>query len=120
MTGNKPLTGCVVLVENDYFTTDDAAMALRSAGAVILGPRPTVDGAMHVLVEFQPSHAVLDLNLDGQGPRFETACHGASSSLEQIVADLLSLALPASRLIIVGVDAAGDVMRRRTVTYHLA
>ena len=93
MTGKKPPTGCVVLlVENDHFTADDTAAALRSAGAVILGPRPTVDGAMHVLDEFQPSHAVLDLNLDGQGPKFEIARHGASSSLELIVADLLSLA----------------------------
>jgi ActR/RegA family two-component response regulator len=92
MTGKKPPTGCVVLlVENDHFTADDTAAALRSAGAVILGG-PTSDGAMHVLDEFQPSYAVLDLNLDGQGPKFEIARHGASSSLELIVADLLSLA----------------------------
>jgi two-component SAPR family response regulator len=72
--GEGRLHGRVVLVvEDEYYVASDASEAIKAAGAIILGPCPTVASTMHVLEEFQPSHAVVDLNLDGQGPSFDIA-----------------------------------------------
>ena len=74
MIDRKKLSGCVVLVvEDEYYIASDTAAALKGAGAVVLGPCPNQDETMRVLGEFKPSHAILDLNLDGQGPSFELA-----------------------------------------------
>lgn len=70
----KRLHGRVVLVvEDEYYIANDASEAIKAAGAIILGPCPTAASTMRVLEEFQPSHAVIDLNLDGQGPSFDIA-----------------------------------------------
>lgn len=63
----------VLVVEDEYYIASDASEAIKAAGAIILGPCPTAASTMHMLEEFQPSHAVVDLNLDGQGPSFDIA-----------------------------------------------
>lgn len=74
MTGAPDLTGRTILVvEDDYYLASDTAAALRGAGAKVLGPCPTEDAALDILEKEQPSHAVVDLNLGGGGPRFEIA-----------------------------------------------
>ena len=39
----------------------------------MLGPCPTVEATRDLLADATPTHAVLDLNLGGGGPRFEIA-----------------------------------------------
>ncbi|KWV52026.1 methyltransferase [Rhizobium altiplani] len=74
MTGAPDLSGKTILVmEDDYYVASDTAAALRGAGAVVLGPSPTVEDAIHVLENDTPSSAVLDLNLSGGGPKFAIA-----------------------------------------------
>ncbi len=74
MTEVADLTGKTVLVvEDDYYIASDTAAALRSAGAKVIGPCPSVDAALVRLESETPTHAVLDLNLGGGGPRFEIA-----------------------------------------------
>lgn len=74
MTDAPDLTGCrVLVVEDDYYMAGDTAAALRGAGAAVLGPCPTADATRDLLEQETPTHAVLDLNLGGGGPRFEIA-----------------------------------------------
>lgn len=74
MTEVADLTGKTVLVvEDDYYIASDTAAALRNAGAKVIGPCPSVDAALDRLESETPTHAVLDLNLGGGGPRFEIA-----------------------------------------------
>jgi PAS domain S-box-containing protein len=74
MTGAPDLTGRTVLVvEDDYYLANDTAAALRGAGADVLGPCPSEAATRALLEDEAPTHAVLDLNLGGGGPRFEIA-----------------------------------------------
>jgi PAS domain S-box-containing protein len=74
MTGAADLTGkTVLLVEDDYYQAADTAAALRGAGAKVVGPCPDAETAREILEAETPTHAVLDLNLGGGGPRFEIA-----------------------------------------------
>ena len=74
MTGAPDLTSRnVLVVEDDYYLAGDTAAALRGAGAEVLGPCPSEEAALDLLETETPSHAVLDLNLGGGGPRFEIA-----------------------------------------------
>lgn len=74
MTGAPDLSGRTILVvEDDYYLASDTAAALRGAGATVLGPCSSEESALAMLDEATPSHAVLDLNLGGGGPRFEVA-----------------------------------------------
>jgi PAS domain S-box-containing protein len=74
MTGAPDLTGrSVLVVEDDYYIAGDTAAALRGAGATVLGPCPSVDATLDLLETATPTHAILDLNLGGGGPRFEIA-----------------------------------------------
>ncbi len=68
MTGRS-----VLVVEDDYYLVGDTAAALRDAGATVLDPCPNEDATLNLLETETPSHAVLDLNLGGGGPRFEIA-----------------------------------------------
>ena len=63
----------ILVVEDDYYLAGDTAAALRGAGAVVLGPCPSEAAALERLASETPSHAVVDLNLGGGGPRFEVA-----------------------------------------------
>lgn len=72
MAAQGDLKGCVVLVvEDEFYIAEDTAEALRHAGAVVLGPCPSQRAAFHMLAEFRPTHAIVDLNLDGDGPKFD-------------------------------------------------
>ncbi|WP_298089726.1 PAS domain S-box protein [uncultured Sphingomonas sp.] len=74
MIGAPDLTGRSVLVaEDDYYMASDTAAALRCAGATVLGPCPSEDATLDLLETVTPTHAVLDLNLGGGGPRFAIA-----------------------------------------------
>lgn len=74
MTGASDLSGkTIFVVEDDYYVASDTAAALRGAGAVVLGPFPTAEAALHLLETETPAAAVLDLNLGGGGPKFEIA-----------------------------------------------
>lgn len=74
MTDAPDLAGRTVLVvEDDYYLAGDTAAALRGAGAEVLGPCPSEDATLDLLETQEPTHAVLDLNLGGGGPRFEIA-----------------------------------------------
>ncbi|MCA1411740.1 PAS domain-containing protein [Bradyrhizobium sp. NBAIM20] len=74
MTNAPDLTGRKVLVvEDDYYIAGDTAAALRGAGAEVLGPCPDEDATLELLGSQMPTHAVLDLNLGGGGPKFAVA-----------------------------------------------
>lgn len=74
MIGAPDLTGRrVLVVEDDYYLASDTAAALRGAGASVLGPCPNENATFDLLATETPTHAVLDLNLGGGGPRFAVA-----------------------------------------------
>ncbi|WP_337270896.1 response regulator [Oryzifoliimicrobium ureilyticus] len=74
MTGATDLSGKTVLViEDDYYVASDTAAALRSAGAMVLGPCATEEDAVRLLQDETPSAVVLDLNLGAGGPKFDIA-----------------------------------------------
>jgi DNA-binding response OmpR family regulator len=56
-----------MVVEDEYFIADEVATGLRGAGAHVIGPYPTVDGAARQMEtdEARLDAAVLDLNLGG-------------------------------------------------------
>lgn len=70
----QALSGYVVLVvEDEYFIAAETADCLEQAGAKVIGPCSTAEAAARLIEETAPSHAVLDINLDGSGARFELA-----------------------------------------------
>jgi hypothetical protein len=74
MTNAPDLSGRrVLVVEDDYYLASDAAAALRGAGAEVLGPCPDAQATLDLLKRAEPTHAVLDLNLGGGGPKFDVA-----------------------------------------------
>ena len=74
MTDAPDLSGHrVLVVEDDFYLARDTSAALRGAGAEVLGPCPSEEATRDLLKGKTPSHAVLDLNLGGGGPRFEIA-----------------------------------------------
>lgn len=73
MTNEPDLGGHPVLVvEDDYYLATDAARALRSAGADVIGPCPTEAAARAELAARRPAAAMVDINL-GPGPSFRLA-----------------------------------------------
>lgn len=82
----RKLAGCVVLVvEDEYFIAADTAEALKEAGAIVLGPVPNAGEAKRIIGEFKPSHAVLDLNLDGCGARFDIVRELKSQGVQSVI-----------------------------------
>jgi DNA-binding response OmpR family regulator len=63
----------ILVVEDSYFIATDIASALSAAGAQVLGPCPSACAARELLARDTPTHAVVDLNLNEGGPRFEVA-----------------------------------------------
>jgi CheY-like chemotaxis protein len=56
----------LLVVEDDPFIAIDLHDLLASAGAVVLGPVPTVRAALALLETDRPHAALLDLNLRGE------------------------------------------------------
>lgn len=54
----------VLVVEDDWFIASYVAEALERAGAAVLGPTPSVSGALALLAENRPDAATLNLSLD--------------------------------------------------------
>ena len=74
MTDLPDLSGRIILVvEDEYLIANDTAAALREAGAEVMGPCPDEEAAGRLLDRQRPTHALVDLNLGGGGPRFELA-----------------------------------------------
>lgn len=66
--GDEMLDNChVLVVEDEYLLADDLSLALEAAGAVVIGPVPSVAEAV-TLIEQAPriDLAVLDVNLRGE------------------------------------------------------
>lgn len=65
---HRSLRNCrVLVVEDEYLLADELQRELRRAGAVVLGPVPTVDLALGLLArEAAVDGAVLDVNLGGE------------------------------------------------------
>lgn len=71
---DAPLSGRrILVVEDDFYLASDAARALRSAGAEIVGPIPRSAMALDILARDGIQAAVVDINLGGDGPSFELA-----------------------------------------------
>lgn len=67
------LPACKVLVvEDDYLLASDIQKTLEKAGAIVLGPFGSENGALTALQSEVPDLALIDLNL-GEGVRFEVA-----------------------------------------------
>ena len=58
--------GRVLIVEDDYFIAQDLASSFENAGIQILGPVPSLEGALAALGQERIDGAVLDINLDGE------------------------------------------------------
>ena len=57
----------ILVVEDDYFLAEDLAEELRSLGAEVRGPAPSVAAALGLLADGpEPDMAVLDVNLGGE------------------------------------------------------
>jgi DNA-binding response OmpR family regulator len=62
----------VLVVEDEYYIATDAARALRSAGAEVVGPCASEEAASAEVVKQRPDAVVVDINLGG-GPSFRLA-----------------------------------------------
>jgi CheY-like chemotaxis protein len=56
----------ILVVEDEYFIADDLVVALRAAGAEIIGPASTWQEALSMLEATPPDLAILDINLRGE------------------------------------------------------
>jgi DNA-binding response OmpR family regulator len=57
----------ILVVEDDYFLADECDRTLRTAGAAVLGPVPSVEAALELLdADDAPDFVLLDVNLGGQ------------------------------------------------------
>jgi DNA-binding response OmpR family regulator len=64
-----PLAGRrILLVEDEYLIAMEMERWLHDAGAVVIGPVPSVDLALDLIDESPPDAAILDVNL-GEGQR---------------------------------------------------
>jgi len=65
--GDLDLKGLnILVVEDEYLIADDVKTALSGAGAVVLGPAPTVDAATRIIAGAPViDGALLDINLAG-------------------------------------------------------
>ena len=68
MVANTSLTDKrILVVEDEYFLMEDLCRDLQEAGAVVVGPAPSVAQAL-ALIETEPAidAAILDVNLGGE------------------------------------------------------
>ncbi|WP_455973160.1 hypothetical protein [Methylorubrum populi] len=75
------LTGCnILVVEDDYFVANDIVQLLKSAGATILGPVPSIEASMEILKQQLPTIAILDIKIH-DGLSFDVADYLLASSI---------------------------------------
>lgn len=56
----------VLVLEDEFIIADEIASILEDAGHTVLGPTPTIDGAMSRLAEeARPDAAIIDANIRG-------------------------------------------------------
>jgi CheY-like chemotaxis protein len=60
------LASLILVVEDEIFIALDLAATLEDGGYRVLGPAPTVAGALKLLREQRPDAALLDVNLKGE------------------------------------------------------
>lgn len=66
-TGTSELEGQTILVaEDEYFLATEISRALKTAGAEVVGPFPTVADAMAALDKRRLSAGLIDINLRGE------------------------------------------------------
>ncbi|WP_337268258.1 response regulator [Oryzifoliimicrobium ureilyticus] len=66
-TSMKLLAGKhVLIVEDEYLVAAEARRALEKAGAVVVGPAPSVEEGIRLLEVSQVDGAILDIRLDGE------------------------------------------------------
>jgi CheY-like chemotaxis protein len=57
----------ILVVEDEYFIAEEMMRAFKARGAQVLGPVPTLDGALHLVAGGERiDAAVLDINLQGE------------------------------------------------------
>jgi two-component system, response regulator PdtaR len=65
-TDNSKATFRVLVLEDEFIIADEIASILEDAGHTVLGPAPTIDGAMARLEdEAKPDAAIIDANIRG-------------------------------------------------------
>ena len=60
------LASLILVVEDEFFIAFDLAATLEGGGYQVLGPAPSVAGALKLLGTQRPDAAVLDVNLKGE------------------------------------------------------
>ena len=74
MPDTQPLTGRYILVvEDEYLIASEIKRWLLTAGAIVVGPVPSVDGALDLIADHRPDAAVLDVNLGDQDTAYPIA-----------------------------------------------
>ena len=64
----------ILIVEDDYFIAEDLRRSFQKSGAEVIGPVPTAEEAVELLSKtLDLDGAVLDINLDTDGPVFPIA-----------------------------------------------
>lgn len=56
----------ILIVEDEYFIADDVRHSLESAGAVVVGPAPSVEAGMSLIDQYTLDGAILDIRLEGE------------------------------------------------------
>ncbi len=64
----QSLRSCrILVVEDEYLLADELSYGLHEAGAVVIGPAPSVEGALKVIqADGRLDCAILDMNLGGK------------------------------------------------------
>jgi CheY-like chemotaxis protein len=56
----------ILSVEDEYFVADDVRHLLEQAGAVVLGPVPSIEAGMSLIDQHSIDGAILDIRLEGE------------------------------------------------------
>lgn len=56
----------ILIVEDEYFAADEVRRALDRAGAIVIGPAPSVEIGLELLDQHRVDGAILDIRLDGE------------------------------------------------------
>lgn len=56
----------ILIVEDEYFVADEVRRKLDEAGALVIGPAPSVDIGLALLAQNNVDAAILDIRLEGE------------------------------------------------------